>query len=463
MRVKQHVVQQLKEEGNGMEKLTFIGAGYVGLVTGTCFADTGQQVVVCDIDQSKIDRLKRGIMSIHEPGLAEMAARNIESGRLSFTTNLHQAVREATIVFIAVGTPMSGNGEADLSYVREAAKMIGDAMNGPKIIVVKSTVPIGTARLIETIIRTRLSNPTLVFDVVSNPEFLRQGTAISDCFQMERAVIGSIRQEAADAVAKLHKPFTNRILLTDPETAETIKYASNAFLATKISFLNEIANLCEHTGADITKVAEGMGYDSRIGSRFLQAGIGYGGSCFPKDTEALRHMAQRYGSDFSLLSSVIETNLKQRIRFVEKVERTFGKLNGKKIAVLGLSFKPETDDMRFAPSLDIVPQLLERGAVLKLYDPAAITNAKAIFGACPSYGDDLYETIAGCDGCVVLTEWRQIIDMDLDKVKRLLHSSIVVDGRNCFRPEAMRSAGLRYVSVGRPEASLEQMALGGAT
>ncbi|WP_025027147.1 UDP-glucose 6-dehydrogenase TuaD [Caldalkalibacillus mannanilyticus] len=434
-----------------MKKLAVVGTGYVGLVSGTCFAEIGNQVICCDVDQGKIDRLKAGEIPIYEPGLEELVASNVEAGRLSFTTEINTAIQSSDIIYIAVGTPMSETGEADLRYVKAVANTIGENLNDYKVVVNKSTVPVGTGELVRSIISEHVNN-TIEFDVVSNPEFLREGSAIYDCMNMERAVIGATSEKAADIIAELHAPFKTNILKTDLESAEMIKYAANAFLATKISFINDIANVCERVGADVTKVAEGMGLDSRIGSKFLQAGIGYGGSCFPKDTQALVHIADEVNYDFKLLKSVIETNDLQRLRMIEKVENVFGKdLSGKTIAVLGLAFKPNTDDMRYAPALTIIPELVRKGAKVKGFDPIAISEAKKELGDQLEYSTDLYEVLKGSDLCLVLTEWKEVLEMDVEKVKQLLKQPIIIDGRNCFELEEMKSYNIQYISIGRQE------------
>lgn len=432
-----------------MEKIAVIGTGYVGLVSGTCFAHIGNQVICCDIDQQKIDDLNKGTIPIYEPGLGDMVKANVAEGRLTFTTNIAQAIQTADIIYIAVGTPMSITGEADLRYVTAVAKTIGSAMNRYKVIVNKSTVPVGTGRLVERIVREHLQDDELAFDVVSNPEFLREGSAIADCMNMDRAVIGATRDQAAEVIARLHEPFNTNIFITDMESAEMIKYASNAFLATKISYINAIANICERVGADVTQVAAGMGLDSRIGSKFLQAGIGYGGSCFPKDTHALVHIADMAGYDFQLMKSVIQTNDQQRLVIIDKLKDLLGNLKDKTIAILGLAFKPNTDDMRDAPSLMIIPKLLQQGVKIKAYDPVALKEARIHFGEMIAYEKDLYETVMNCDACVVLTEWDEVKSMDLHQVKMLLNQPYIVDGRNCFEPSDMERLGFTYLSIGR--------------
>ncbi|MGO4108796.1 UDP-glucose 6-dehydrogenase TuaD [Paenibacillus sp. YAF4_2] len=432
-----------------MRKITVIGTGYVGLVSGTCFAEVGNRVICCDVDQRKIDLLNEGIIPIYEPGLEEMSLRNKAEGRLLFTTEVGEAIEASDIVYIAVGTPMSETGEADMRYVMSAAKKIGEHLNGHKIIVNKSTVPVGTGELVREVVQANKKYPWTSFDVVSNPEFLREGTALSDCMNMDRAIIGSDNAEAAEQIAQLHAPFNTRIFKTDLESAEMIKYAANTFLATKISFINAIANICEKVGADVEDVAKGMGMDSRIGEKFLQAGIGYGGSCFPKDTYALAHIADKSGYDFELLKSVIKTNQRQRFIVLDKLRETLGGLAGKQIAVLGLAFKPNTDDMREAPSLTIIPELLKQGAVVRTFDPIATEVARKLLPADVAYMESAELAAAGCDACVILTEWDEVLSMDLAKVRDRMKQPIVIDGRNSFDPKIMEQHGFVYYSVGR--------------
>lgn len=432
-----------------MHQIAIIGTGYVGLVSGTCFAEVGNRVLCCDIDEGKIRSLQQGDIPIHEPGLQEMVQRNASAGRLSFTTDIAAAIQASDIIYIAVGTPMSTKGEADLSYVQTVAQAIGENLNTYKIIVNKSTVPVGTGRKVQQIIRAFQQDTSIEFDVVSNPEFLREGSAVMDCMNMERAVIGATNERASQAIADLHKPFGTQIMVTDMESAEMIKYASNGFLATKISYINAIANLCEYLGGDVMEVARGMGMDSRIGSKFLQAGLGYGGSCFPKDTHAMVHMAESVGYNFELMRSVISTNDKQKVFIVEKIVHILGELEDRNLAVLGLAYKPNTNDMRDAPSLQIIPALLEKGAVLNCYDPVALPEARKYFGDQVNYVDNLAECLVSADAAIILTEWDQIQNLDLNSLKELMRSPVIVDGRNCFTPEQMRRAGIIYHSVGR--------------
>ncbi|MCM3618700.1 UDP-glucose/GDP-mannose dehydrogenase family protein [Sutcliffiella horikoshii] len=433
-----------------MKKIAVMGTGYVGLVSGTCFAEVGHQVICCDIDETKINKLLTGEIPIYEPGLEEVVKRNIEEKRLTFTTDIPSAIRDSEVIYIGVGTPMAPSGEADLTYVKNVAKTIGENLNGYKVVVNKSTVPVGTGKLVASIIKENL-NEEIDFDVVSNPEFLREGSALYDTMNMERAVIGASSEKAATIIKEIHEPFNTTIISTNVESAEMIKYASNAFLATKISFINDIANICEKVGADVTKVAEGMGLDTRIGAKFLQAGIGYGGSCFPKDTQALVHIAEQVDYDFKLIKAVIETNQQQKMQVVKKLKEIFPSLAGKKIAVLGLAFKPNTDDMRDAPSLDIIPALLELGAEIKAFDPIAVEEAKHHFADRISYSTDLHSTIEGTDVAVILTDWKEVMEMDLNKVKQQLNNPILIDGRNCFDLSYAEEAGLIYHSIGRPQ------------
>ncbi|MGE6754700.1 UDP-glucose dehydrogenase family protein [Rossellomorea sp. NPDC071047] len=424
-----------------------IGTGYVGLVSGVCFSDAGNKVTCLDIDAQKVENLKNGIIPIYEPGLTELVEKNINEGRLFFTTDYAEGMNDADLVIIAVGTPPKENGEANLQYIEAAARSIAEHLNDYKVIVTKSTVPVGTGAMIKGVIKQVVGHDE--FDVASNPEFLREGSAIHDTVNMERAVIG-VESEKAEAILKeLHAPFTKNIVVTNIETSEMIKYASNAFLATKISFINEVANVCELVGADVTKVAEGMGYDPRIGPQFLNAGIGYGGSCFPKDTSALVKIADQVGYDFKIVKDVEEVNGLQRYKVVDKLVEAFnGDLSNKKIAVLGLAFKPNTDDMRDAPSVDVIPKLQELGADIVAYDRIAEKNAKALIPNLRT-GQDLYEVIQNSDAILILTEWDEVRELDLEKVSTIVDSKIIVDGRNIFDPAHMEENGFYYASIGR--------------
>ncbi|MCA0150339.1 UDP-glucose/GDP-mannose dehydrogenase family protein [Rossellomorea vietnamensis] len=424
-----------------------IGTGYVGLVSGVCFSDAGNKVTCLDIDAQKVENLKNGIIPIYEPGLTELVEKNINEGRLFFTTDYAEGMSDADLVIIAVGTPPKENGEANLQYIEAAARSIAEHLNDYKVIVTKSTVPVGTGAMIKGVIKEVVGHDE--FDVASNPEFLREGSAIHDTVNMERAVIG-VESEKAEAILKeLHAPFTKNIVVTNIETSEMIKYASNAFLATKISFINEVANVCELVGADVTKVAEGMGYDPRIGPQFLNAGIGYGGSCFPKDTSALVKIADQVGYDFKIVKDVEAVNGLQRFKVVDKLVEAFnGDLKDKKIAVLGLAFKPNTDDMRDAPSVDVIPKLQELGADILAYDRIAEKNARALIPNLRT-GDDLYEVIQNSDAILILTEWDEVRELDLEKVSTLVESKVIVDGRNIFDPAHMEENGFYYASIGR--------------
>ncbi|MBG9737715.1 UDP-glucose/GDP-mannose dehydrogenase family protein [Paenibacillus alvei] len=436
--------------------IAVVGTGYVGLVSGVCFAHVGHRVVCCDIDEQKIAMLQRGEIPIYEPGLDGLVRETVEAGRLSFTFNTQEAILQADVIFIAVGTPMSDSGEADLTYVRDAAAMIARYSRGYKIIVTKSTVPVGTGRMLADLIRHQAA-ADFSFDVVSNPEFLREGSAVHDCLNMERAIIGSDSDYASRMIESLHEPFGTVVLRTSLESAEMIKYASNAFLAMKISYINSIANLCEKMGADVQEVAHGMGLDSRIGGKFLQAGIGYGGSCFPKDTYALRYMAKHAECEFPILHAVIETNEKQRLRVVERLKHELGMLRGKHICVLGLAFKPNTNDMREAPSLTIIPLLERQGAIVHTYDPIAEQEARLYLGDSPHYHRDVYAAVTNCDAAIIVTEWDEIKQADLEMIHTLMKYPLVVDGRNCMNPLKMEEHGFQYFAIGRPAVSWGEM------
>ncbi|MFB6363165.1 UDP-glucose dehydrogenase family protein [Paenibacillus elgii] len=429
-------------------KIAVIGTGYVGLVSGVCFADLGNEVICVDKVASKIAMLRQGKVPIYEPGLREMIQKNVAAGRLSFDDELSGAVRQSDIVILAVGTPSLPSGEANLAYIEQAAQEIALAMNGYKIVMTKSTVPVGTNERIQQIIGQFSGHP---FDVVSVPEFLREGSAIQDTLYPDRIIVGTDSVRAGETVVGLHRPLTDNIIVTDIRSAEMIKYASNAFLATKISFINEIANICEKLGADVTKVAEGMGYDKRIGSSFLQAGIGYGGSCFPKDTGALIQIAGNVNYEFKLLKAVVEVNKDQRFNVIAKLKETLGDLKGKTIGIWGLAFKPNTDDVRDAPSIEIVETLLAKGASIRLYDPVAMSTFKAVVND-PSlvWCDDPYETAEHCDALCLLTEWDEFRQVDLVQTEALMKQPILIDGRNVFSGEQIAITNFSYYSVGRP-------------
>lgn len=430
-----------------MKQICVIGVGYVGLVTAACFADLGNRVIALDINQEKIDGLKRGEMPIYEPGLKELVQRNVQAKRLFFTTSYADALDHTEFAFIAVGTPSGVDGEADLRYVAAAAETIAREMKAPLIIVNKSTVPVGTGDWVADIIRAH--QPALIpFWVVSCPEFLREGSAINDFMQPYRTVLGSLDHEAAEKVAQLHLPLRAPIVITDLRTAEMIKYASNAFLATKISFINEIANICEALGADVKEVAVGMGYDKRIGPLFLDAGLGYGGSCFPKDVKALAYMAAEKGRHPQLLHAVMDINDDRRPMMVQRVKELLGDLRGKRIGLLGLSFKPNTDDMRDAPAVDIANSLIAQGSVVRAYDPVAMDVARPLLPEV-EMAEDPYILAEGCDALVVVTEWNEFKHLDLERIHSLMRQPVLVDGRNIYDPPAIRNLGFRYLGFGR--------------
>jgi len=430
-----------------MKQICVIGVGYVGLVTGACFADLGNRVVALDVDEKRIENLKRGILPIYEPGLDELVKRNVKAGRLSFTTSYAQALQGAEYAFIAVGTPSGANGEADLQYVEAAARSIATHMNAPLIIINKSTVPIGTGDWVADIVKGAQPKP-IPFWVVSCPEFLREGSAINDFMNPYRTVIGSLHREAAEKVAHLHLPLRAPIVITDLRTAEMIKYASNAFLATKISFINELADLCERLGADIKEVAAGMGYDKRIGPFFLDAGLGWGGSCFPKDVKALAFMADENGLEPHILNSVLRVNYERRREAVQRLAEMVGGLKGKTIGLLGLAFKPNTDDMREAPSIDIVAELQKAGAHVRAYDPVAMGVARSLLPQV-EFCEDAYQLARGCDALMVVTEWNEFKQLDLEQIKASLKQPVVFDGRNIYDPVQMKEMGFIYRGMGR--------------
>ncbi len=434
-----------------MYNICVAGTGYVGLVTGACLADFGNSVTCVDIDNSKIERLKRSEVPFYEPGLQEIVKRNVERGRLSFSTDVGKGIEDSTVIFVAVGTPMSPEGQADLSYVEMVARSVGEHLNGYKVVVLKSTVPAGTSNLVERIIgETSTSNHD--FDVVSNPEFLREGSAVEDFMQPDRIVLGASSERALEVMREIYRPLILQdipVVETDVKTSEMIKYASNAFLATKISFINEIANICERIGADVSVVARAMGLDNRIGPRFLRAGAGYGGSCFPKDTRALVKTAEAVGYDLKIVKAAIRVNGEQRLHMVELIEKAMGSVGGKTIAILGLAFKPDTDDLREAPALDIASALQSKGAKLKAYDPVAMDQAKALLKDV-EFSRDVFEAVRDADAAVFVTEWNEFRDLDLVKVRGLMKSPTVIDCRNIYEPLRMRGLGFRYYSVGRP-------------
>lgn len=431
-----------------MKQICVVGVGYVGLVTAACFADLGNRVTALDVNEQRVENLKKGIMPIYEPGLDELVKRNVNAGRISFTTSYKEALNNAEYAFIAVGTPSGSNGEADLQYVAAAAKSIAEAMAAPLVIINKSTVPIGTGDWVADIVKGAQPKQ-MKFTVVSCPEFLREGSAIADFMSPHRTVIGSLDKEAANKVAHLHLPLRAPIVITDLRTAEMIKYASNAFLATKISFMNELADLCELVGADVKEVAAGMGYDTRIGHHFLDAGLGWGGSCFPKDVEALAFMAKEKGLNPRILNEVMQVNYDRRKTAVAHVEKMLdGSLKGKTVGLLGLAFKPNTDDMRDAPSIDIAEALVSAGAKVRAYDPVAMEVARPILPAVDMF-DDPYKMAKDCDALMVVTEWNEFKQLDLEKVKSLLKAPVIYDGRNIYDPNIMKEMGFTYRAVGR--------------
>jgi UDPglucose 6-dehydrogenase len=430
-----------------VKNIVVVGAGYVGLVTAACFADLGNRIVAVDIDEDRIAGLRRGEMPIYEPGLEEMVARNASANRLSFTNSYPEALKGAEFVFIAVGTPEGVDGEADLKYVRAASESIAATMTSSLVVVNKSTVPVGTGDWVAEIIRSNQPKP-IPFSVVSCPEFLREGSAISDFMNPARIILGSLDLGAAEKVAQLHLPLRSTIMICNLRTAEMIKYASNAFLAARISFINEIANICEALGADVTEVATGMGYDPRIGPDFLEAGLGYGGSCFPKDVKALAHMADEKGRHPQLLEAVMVINTDRRRLLIEKLRDLLVSLDGKVVGLLGLTYKPNTDDMREAPSLEIAKLLLKEGAHVRGYDPVGMTRAAAIMPEI-EMADDAYALAEGCDALAVCTDWNEFKNLDLERIRQVMRQPVVVDGRNIFDPTTMANLGFQYRGVGR--------------
>ncbi len=430
--------------------IAVIGTGYVGLVSGACFAEFGVDVTCVDVDVSKIDKLNQGIIPIYEPGLDQIVHKNVKAGRLHFTTDIKAAVEQAQVVFLAVGTPPQPDGTPDMSYYRQAAKDVAGAMNGYKVLVTKSTVPVGTGKWLRQFVTENLASPT-EFGVASNPEFLREGAAIEDFMRPDRVVIGSNEDRAIEVMKELYRPLyliETPIVITSLEAAELIKYAANAFLATKITFINEVANLCDAIGCDVHDVARGMGMDNRIGRKFLHPGPGYGGSCFPKDTRALTTVADQFGVETRIVDAVIEANERQRDAMIPKIEKLVGDLSGKRIGMLGLSFKPETDDMRESPAIDIVRAIIAKGGSVKAYDPVAMDEAKHFIDGI-DYASDEYDAIDGADILVIVTEWNQFRALDMERVKQLLKAPKIADLRNVYEPRDMRELGFEYVGVGR--------------
>ncbi len=435
-------------------KICVVGSGYVGLVTGACLADFGMTVTGVDKDAAKIAALERGEIPIYEPGLEEIVEKNVKAGRLKFTTDLAPAIREAKAVFIAVGTPPLPDGRADLSFVRQVAEAIGENLNGYKVVITKSTVPVGTGQMVEKVVREK-SGGSQDFAVVSNPEFLREGSALEDFYRPDRVVIGARTQRAVDVMLEIYAPLKAAgvpFVIANIESSEMIKYASNGFLAAKITFVNEIAELCERVGADVETVARGMGLDNRINPKFLHPGPGYGGSCFPKDTSAIAQIAEEHGMRFEIIDAVLSANERVRQRMVPKVEKAFGGLAGKTVALLGLAFKGDTDDMRESPAIPVVEGLVKAGAKVRAYDPAATEQARPLLPPI-DYCADPYDAARGADGVVIATEWNQFRALDLEQLRQLLKRPLMVDLRNLYEPERVAAAGFRYVSIGRSEAA----------
>ena len=430
-------------------RIAVVGTGYVGLVAGACFAESGNDVVCVDKDAAKVRTLKAGKMPIYEPGLEEIVRRNRQEGRLSFTTNLAKAVRDSTIIFIAVGTPQGEDGSADLTHVLDVARDIAKAMNGYKVIVDKSTVPVGTSEKVREVVRPQTTHP---FSVVSNPEFLKQGAAIEDFMKPDRVVIGAEDPRSTELMLELYAPFTRTgapIMVMDCASAELTKYAANAMLATRISFMNEVANVCELVGADVDHVRKAIGADRRIGTSFLFPGCGYGGSCFPKDVKAMIRFASDKKYDFKILDAVEGVNTVQKTRLFVKMKKHFGTLKGKTLGVWGLAFKPKTDDMREAPSIPLIEALISAGATVLAYDPEAAKVARHIFGDKITYTSSNYDAIKGVDGLAIVTEWNEFRRPDFVRMKSLMRSPVVFDGRNLFTPEQMKQHGFTYYSIGR--------------
>ncbi|HEV8591376.1 MAG TPA: UDP-glucose/GDP-mannose dehydrogenase family protein [Pyrinomonadaceae bacterium] len=431
-------------------RIAVIGTGYVGLVSGACFAEFGVDVTCVDVDVTKIDKLNNGVIPIYEPGLDQIVEKNVRDGRLHFTTDIKAAVETARVVFLAVGTPPKEDGSPDMSYYQQAAKDVAEAMNGYKVLVTKSTVPIGTGKWLREFVTANQKMKT-DFGVASNPEFLREGAAIDDFMRPDRVVIGSNEEKAIEVMKELYRPLyliETPIVITSLEAAELIKYAANAFLATKITFINEVANLCDAIGCDVHDVARGMGMDNRIGRKFLHPGPGYGGSCFPKDTRALTTVADQFGVETRIVDAVIEANERQRDAMLPKIDKLVGGLSGKQIGVLGLSFKPETDDMRESPAIEIIHGMIERGAKVRGFDPVAMEEAKHYIKGL-DYAVDEYDAIKDADALVIITEWNQFRALDMEKVKSLLKAPKIADLRNIYEPADMREMGFEYVGVGR--------------
>ena len=433
-------------------KIAVVGTGYVGLVTGTCLAETGNKVTCVDIDQNKVEMLKNGELPIYEPGLKALFERNAQAGRLNFTTSLQEGIDEAKVIFLALPTPPGEDGSADLSYILKVAQDLSKIITDYKVIVDKSTVPVGTAEKVEAALSENLQ--TDLYDVVSNPEFLREGVAVNDFLKPDRIVIGAKTQKAMDIMGELYKPYVrqgNPVYYMDQRSAEMTKYAANSYLATRISFMNEIANLCEKSGANVDMVRLGMGSDTRIGKRFLFPGVGYGGSCFPKDVQALAKTASQHTYDFKILDAVMKVNDIQKGRAFEKLQDIYGEsLPSKTIAVWGLAFKPNTDDIREAPAMELIDALLEQGCNIQVFDPEAMPNIREIYGDKLTYADNQYDAIKGGDALIVMTEWSVFRNPDFDRLKDALTDKVIIDGRNLFEPQRMVDLGFTYDSIGRP-------------
>ena len=432
-----------------MKKIAVVGTGYVGLVTGTCFAETGNNVICVDIDEKKVNKMRNGEVPLFEPHLDVLFERNIRDNRLTFTTNLDEAIKDAEIIFLALPTPPGEDGSADLSYVLGVAEELGKKIKDYKVIVDKSTVPVGTADKVRAAVA---KNATVDFDIVSNPEFLREGFAVDDFLKPDRVVIGASSDRARNVMRELYKPFVrqgNPILFMDEKSAELTKYAANSFLATKITFMNEIANFCEKVGADVDDVRIGIGSDSRIGKRFLFPGIGFGGSCFPKDVQALVKSGKEAGHEFKIIDAVLKVNDKQKSRLIEKVENYFGDLKGKKLAIWGLAFKPDTDDIREAPALYMIDALLAKGAQVIAYDPEAMENVEAIYGSKISFAKNQYDALKDADALLIATEWSAFRTPDFDRIKSSLKQPLIFDGRNLFDLDEMLNKEFYYESIGR--------------
>ncbi len=425
-----------------------IGSGYVGLVTGSCFADLGNDVICVDNNKSKVAALKKGIIPIYEPGLEELVTRNVKEGRLSFTDRLKDGVKKSEVIFVCVPTPPKDNGDADMTYVEHVAKEIALSMPSYRLIVEKSTVPVNTGEWVEHTINV-YNKRKIKFDVASNPEFLKEGSAIEDFMNPDRVVVGVKSKRAGDLLTELYKPLNAPIVVTDIKSAEIIKHASNSFLATKISFINSVANICDKVGADVVDVARGMGLDKRISKDFLSAGIGFGGSCFPKDLAAFVHIAEKNGYDFGILKEVQRVNKYQKRSVIKKIEEVLWNLPKKTVGVLGLAFKPGTDDLREAPSIEIIEMLIAEGVNVKAFDPVAMVKAKELLGKGVTFCRDAYEVAKNSDCLLVVTEWNEFKELDFKKIKKLMRQAIIIDGRNIYDPREMKKLGFKYIGIGR--------------